>query len=130
MRQSSGNNAGMWTSSHSIGPQGARSSSASAYYEPNKSKPNLTGAQATRILFSSYADPSGNLIASGVEYHKDGQFHRVLAEHDVLLCAGESFAFFEFTFIWFNLRSGSFKSPQLLELSGAHYITNRVIDAC
>ncbi|KAJ6530802.1 hypothetical protein DFH09DRAFT_1093410 [Mycena vulgaris] len=74
-----------------------------AYYERNKSKPNLeviTGIQATRILFSSSTDASGNLIASGVEYHKDGRLHTVSANFEVLLCAG------------------SFKTPQLLELSG------------
>ncbi|KAJ7627826.1 alcohol oxidase [Mycena polygramma] len=99
----SGNNVGIWTSNHSIDSQGVRSSSASAYYEPKKSSPNLTvitGAQATRILFSSSRDASGNLIASGVEYHKDDQLHTVLAAQEVLICAGV------------------FKTPQLLELSG------------
>ncbi|KAJ6455584.1 GMC oxidoreductase-domain-containing protein [Mycena vitilis] len=74
----SGDNVGIWTSNHSIDLQGVRSSSASAYYELKKSSPNVTvipGAQATHILFSSTRDASGNLIASGVEYHKaDGLY--------------------------------------------------------
>ncbi|KAJ6537710.1 hypothetical protein B0H19DRAFT_1382431 [Mycena capillaripes] len=99
----SGNNIGVWTSNHSIDAQGARSSSASAYYEPKRESPNLsvvTGAQATRIVFCTSRDDSGNLIASGVEYRRDGQLHTVSAKQEVLLCAG------------------TFKTPQLLELSG------------
>ncbi|KAJ7145750.1 hypothetical protein C8R44DRAFT_845155 [Mycena epipterygia] len=55
----SGNPVGMWSSNRSIDAQGTRSSSAAAYYEPNKSKPNLvviTGAQVTRILFNANSD--------------------------------------------------------------------------
>ncbi|KAJ7226613.1 GMC oxidoreductase [Mycena rebaudengoi] len=99
----SGNNTGVWTGSHSIDSSAKRSSSASAYYEPNKAKPNLvviTGAQATRILFNSSSDAAGKIVASGIEYHKDGQLHLVSAKLEVLVCAG------------------SFKTPQLLELSG------------
>ncbi|KAJ7213284.1 GMC oxidoreductase [Mycena rebaudengoi] len=99
----SGNNTGVWTGSHSIDSSAKRSSSASAYYEPNKAKPNLvviTGAQATRILFNSSSDAAGKIVASGIEYHKDGQLHLVSAKLEVLVCAG------------------TFKTPQLLELSG------------
>ncbi|KAF8140819.1 alcohol oxidase [Mycena galopus ATCC 62051] len=99
----SGDNTGMWTSNHSIDNNGARSSSASAYYEPNKSKSNLvviTGARATRILLDGSLDASGHLVASGVEYSKDGQLHEVSAKAEVLVCAG------------------AFQTPQLLELSG------------
>ncbi|KAJ6494353.1 GMC oxidoreductase-domain-containing protein [Mycena sanguinolenta] len=98
----SGNNVDMWISNHSIDSQGTRSSPASAYYSPNQSKSNLTvvtGAYATRILFSSATDASGNLVASGVEYHKDGGLRTVSARREVL-CAG------------------TLKTPQLLELSG------------
>ncbi|KAJ7649046.1 alcohol oxidase, partial [Mycena polygramma] len=97
----SGNNTGMWTSNHSIDSQGARSSSASAYYEPRKSRTNLTvitGAQATRILFNASLDASGDRVASGVEYYKGDQLHTVSAAQEVLIC--------------------TFKTPQLLELSG------------
>ncbi|KAK6981135.1 GMC oxidoreductase [Favolaschia claudopus] len=100
---SSGDNTGMWISGHSIDTNGARCSSATAYYEPNKSKPNLvviTGAQATRILFNDELDTNGKIVASGVEYHKDGQLQRVSAKKEVILSAG------------------AFRTPQLLELSG------------
>lgn len=60
----------------------------------------ITGAQATRVLFNPSRDDSGYLVASGVEYSKDGQLHAVSAKAEVLLCAG------------------AFKTPQLLELSG------------
>ncbi|KAJ6524835.1 GMC oxidoreductase [Mycena capillaripes] len=99
----SGENAGYWSSNRSIDSQATRSSSASAYYEPNKSKPNLvviTGAQATCILFHSQKHTSGNIVASGAKYPKDGQLHTILANSEVLLCAG------------------AFQTPQLLELSG------------
>ncbi|KAJ7793141.1 alcohol oxidase [Mycena olivaceomarginata] len=99
----SGENAGYWSSNRSIDSQATRSSSASAYYEPNKSKPNLvviTGAQATRILFHSQKHTAGNIVASGAEYLKDGQLHTISANSEVLLCAG------------------AFQTPQLLELSG------------
>ncbi|KAJ7173929.1 alcohol oxidase [Mycena crocata] len=109
---SSGNNFGLWTSNHSIDGDGARVSSASAYYEPNKSNPNLVvvaGAHATRIMLNSSADASGNLVASGVEYIKDGKSLTVSARKEVLVCAG------------------AFKSPQLLELSGIG--DKKVLDA-
>ncbi|KAK6971337.1 GMC oxidoreductase, partial [Favolaschia claudopus] len=89
----SGNNVGLCTSYHSIDSHGARSSSASAYYEPNEHKANLTvvtGARATRILFDESKDSSGNLVASGVEYLKDGELHTASAQLEVLLCAGET----------------------------------------
>ncbi|KAJ7860380.1 glucose-methanol-choline oxidoreductase [Mycena olivaceomarginata] len=99
----SGSNAGAWLSNQSIDSNAERSSSASAYYEPIKANSNLsvlTGAQATRIVFTSSRDSSGNLVASGVEYSKGGRLYAVSAAKEVLLCAG------------------SFKTPQLLELSG------------
>ncbi|KAG6858761.1 hypothetical protein C0995_014098, partial [Termitomyces sp. Mi166 len=70
-----------------------------AYYEPNQSRPNLKvilGAQATRIIVSGN-DP---LVASGVEYLQDGVVQRVHATREVILTAG------------------SYKTPQILELSG------------
>ncbi|KAJ7118028.1 alcohol oxidase [Mycena crocata] len=99
----SGNNVGMCKGSRSIDPQSTRSSSVSGYYEPVKSKLNLcviTGAHATRILFNDSVEVSGDIVASGVEYRKNGTLHSVSARKEVLLCAG------------------SFQTPQLLELSG------------
>ncbi|KAF4597829.1 hypothetical protein EYR38_006220 [Pleurotus pulmonarius] len=97
-----GANAGCWTGTAAIHPgQHTRASSASAYYEPNRDKSNLiivTGAYATRVLF----DPkeAGDLLATAVEYQKDGEIHVAHATKEVILC------------------TGSFKTPQLLELSG------------
>ncbi|KAJ7473442.1 alcohol oxidase [Mycena latifolia] len=99
----SGNNVGVWSVHRSIDPHARRSSAASGYYVPIKSKPNLvviTGAHATRILFDSSTDASGLPVATGIEYHKDAQLHTVSASKEVLLCAG------------------TFQTPQLLELSG------------
>ncbi|KAJ7482022.1 alcohol oxidase [Mycena latifolia] len=99
----SGNNTGVWTVHLSVDSQARRSSSVSGYYTPVKSKPNLvviTAAHATRILFDSSASASGLQVATGIEYHKDGQRYTVSASREVLLCAG------------------AFQTPQLLELSG------------
>lgn len=98
----SGENRGWSPSTRAIDAQATRSSSASGYYEPNKSKPNLVviaGAHATRILFNERNGDS-DIVASGAEYLKDGQLQTVSAKSEVLLCAG------------------AFQSPQLLELSG------------
>ncbi|KAF7341597.1 GMC oxidoreductase [Mycena sanguinolenta] len=117
----SGNNTGMWISNHSIDSHGARSSSASAYYSPNQHNSHLTvitSAQATRILFSSSTDASGNLVASGVEYRKNGQAHTVSAAREVLLCVQvKDLSRLSFTNV-IPIALGTFKTPQLLELSG------------
>ncbi|KAJ6597795.1 alcohol oxidase [Mycena vulgaris] len=99
----SGNNTGLWTVNQSVDLQARRSSSASGYYAPIKSKPNLvviTAAHATRILFDHSTEASGLPTATGVEFQKDGQLHTVSASKEVILCAG------------------AFQTPQLLELSG------------
>ncbi|KAJ7860375.1 GMC oxidoreductase [Mycena olivaceomarginata] len=99
----SGSNGGIWLSNQAVDSNSERSSSASAYYEPVKANPNLvvlTGVHATRVIFNPSLETSGNLVASGVEYSKGGELHTVSATKEVLLCAG------------------SFKTPQLLELSG------------
>ncbi|KAJ7692901.1 alcohol oxidase [Mycena rosella] len=99
----SGDNTGVWGVNRSIDSRAQRSSSASGYYAPVKSRDNLvviTAAHATRILFNSSGDASGLRIATGVEYRKDGRLHTVSASKEVLLCAG------------------AFQTPQLLELSG------------
>ncbi|KAF8914726.1 GMC oxidoreductase [Mucidula mucida] len=78
-----------------------RSSSANSYYAPNKGKDNLnllTGAEATRILFDR--DEAGELVATGVEYSKDGELKIISAKKEVIVS------------------TGSYKTPQLLELSG------------
>ncbi|KAH8100200.1 alcohol oxidase [Cristinia sonorae] len=79
---------------------GTRSYSASGYFEPNISRPNLlvlTGAHATKVVFEA----SGELQrAVGVEFVKDGKAFNVPVAREIILSAG------------------SIQTPQLLELSG------------
>ncbi len=75
---------------------GERCSAAKAYLTPNRGRPNLTvitGATVQRIVFDGRR-------ASGVEVRVDGQLQRLVAQREVLLCAG------------------ALQSPQLLMLSG------------
>jgi len=99
----SGDNTGVSGVYQSIHPsEVVRSSSTSAYYQPNKSRNNLrviTGAHVTRVLFDS-DKREGKLVATGVQYSKDGFTFAVSAKKEVIICAG------------------SFQSPQILELSG------------
>lgn len=99
----SGDNVGVSGVYQSIHPsEVVRSSSASAYYQPNKSRSNLrviTNAHATRVLFDS-DKREGKLVATGVQYSKDGFTFAVSAKKEVIISAG------------------SFQSPQILELSG------------
>ncbi|TCD65365.1 hypothetical protein EIP91_002763 [Steccherinum ochraceum] len=77
-----------------------RSYSATGYYAPNISRPNLlvlTGAHATKI----HLEASGDLQrAVSVDFVKDGKSFSVAAQKEIVLSAG------------------SFQTPQLLELSG------------
>ncbi|KAK7690599.1 hypothetical protein QCA50_005698 [Cerrena zonata] len=78
-----------------------RSYSASAYYAPNASRPNLlilTGANASKIHFTR--NINGLQHAVSVEFVKDGVVKKVYARKEVIRSAG------------------SLKIPQLLELSG------------
>ncbi|KAF5355513.1 hypothetical protein D9758_006414 [Tetrapyrgos nigripes] len=99
-----GDISGSWVPSYAIRPTGAvRSSSATAYYEPNKDRKNLhlfTRAQVTRIILER--DQSGGLFAKGVQYQEldSGRRCTVYAKREVILCAG------------------AFQTPQILELSG------------
>jgi len=93
-----GNTVGVWSApACTIHPETAtRVSSATAYYEPNKTKRNLvaiTGAHVTRIVFNGK-------VAEGVEYFKDGKLESVSVKKEVVLSAG------------------AFQTPQILELSG------------
>ncbi|KII83632.1 hypothetical protein PLICRDRAFT_47109 [Plicaturopsis crispa FD-325 SS-3] len=96
-----GDNTGVWTNSCAIDPVSAtRSSAATGYYEPNRSKSNLVtilGARATRVIFKS---GDGNKVAEGVEYIQDGKTIVATAKKEVILAAG------------------TYQTPQLLELSG------------
>ncbi|GJE91578.1 GMC family oxidoreductase [Phanerochaete sordida] len=78
-----------------------RSYATTAYYLPNKDRPNLTvliRALARRVVTRPGAD--GKLNASGVEFIYGDETYSVRASKEVILSAG------------------SIKSPQLLELSG------------
>ncbi|KAF5367873.1 hypothetical protein D9615_010490 [Tricholomella constricta] len=95
---------GAWLSTHTIDRHSVRSSaaSASAYYEPNQSRANLkviTGAHAARVLTSTTKGTDA-VVATGVEFLKDGTQQTIQANKEVILCAG------------------SYQTPQLLELSG------------
>jgi len=75
---------------------GWRSSSARAFLRPARRRPNLTvkvGAHTTRVLLQGTR-------ATGIEYVKRGSSERVVADREVILCAG------------------AFNTPQLLMLSG------------
>ncbi len=79
-----------------ITAEGKRASTAVAFLRPVLTQPNLhvqTRAQVTRILVEGSR-------TVGVEYLKDGQLTLVLANREVILCAG------------------AFDSPRLLMLSG------------
>ncbi|KAF7965419.1 hypothetical protein HWV62_43664, partial [Athelia sp. TMB] len=69
---------------------GHRCSSASQYYEPNKSRGNLhaiTNARVTRVVFQPKVG-ADDLVADGLEYVQDGKTHTVLAKKQVIICAG------------------------------------------
>ncbi|KAG6871848.1 hypothetical protein C0995_015789 [Termitomyces sp. Mi166 len=97
--QNAGDNTGTWITTGTLDKKSVRSSAASAYYEPNQSRPNLKiilGAQAARVIVSG----KETLVATGVEYLQDGVLHRINATKEVILSAG------------------SYKTSQILELSG------------
>ncbi|MCO5573346.1 hypothetical protein L7F22_027115 [Adiantum nelumboides] len=95
----SGENTGIWASPTTVSPDKKRSYSASAHYEPNRSRKNfsvLCDAQATSISLSSDATPK----ATGVHFDSGDKSYHVKARKEVILSAG------------------TIQSPQLLELSG------------
>ncbi|KAG6843562.1 hypothetical protein H0H93_000629, partial [Arthromyces matolae] len=94
----SGDNIGVAITTGTLDARSVRSSAASAYYEPNQGRPNLTiisGAEATRVILSG----SNPVVATSVEYFQNGVLHTVQATKEVIVSAG------------------SYKTPQLLELS-------------
>ncbi|KAM6502869.1 alcohol oxidase [Amanita muscaria] len=99
----SGENSGVSGAYQSIHPtEVVRSSSASAYYQPNKGRPNLhviTGAHVTRVLFDG-EKRDNKLVVSGAEYTQGGNTFTVSAKKEVVVCGG------------------TFQTPQILELSG------------
>ncbi|KAG6811201.1 hypothetical protein H0H92_008563 [Tricholoma furcatifolium] len=96
---SDGDNTGVWITTTTLDSKSTRSSAGSAYYEPNQSRPNLKvimGAHASRIITSG----KDVVVATGVEYLKDGVLHTINATKEVIVS------------------SGTYKTPQILELSG------------
>lgn len=90
------------------------------YYLPNAERKNLvllTGAHITRILFE---DTQGSdVVATGVEFLKDGQKLVAKAKREVVLCAGTlSFSLVVSVFSSFHTCVGTHQTPQILELSG------------
>ncbi|KAI0682713.1 GMC oxidoreductase [Cytidiella melzeri] len=78
-----------------------RSYSTTAFYVPNKDRENLNvliTATVRRVLFTP--EPSGNLIATSVEFEHGGEVYEVNAKQEVVVSAG------------------ALGSPHILELSG------------
>ncbi|KAF9258992.1 alcohol oxidase [Marasmius fiardii PR-910] len=103
-----GNSVGSWSTTATLNAQNrSRSFAANAFYEPNAERRNLillTGAQATKIIFSDEQGKdggSGQLEAIGVTYvGRDNVTYTAHVSKEVVLSCG------------------TLKSPQLLELSG------------
>ncbi|KAK0716054.1 putative choline dehydrogenase [Lasiosphaeris hirsuta] len=98
-----GSNVGVWTNLGSVDPATVtRSSSATAYYLPNASRPNLfvlTDALVTEVVLSK-ADENSEWTATGVRFrHGDDEF-LASATKEIIISAG------------------TVQSPQILELSG------------
>ncbi|KAJ7758743.1 alcohol oxidase [Mycena metata] len=98
---SAGDNRGIFVATKSIDTNATRSSAASAYYEPNKTRPNLailSGARVVRLLTGK--DAGSGIVIRGVEYLKGDALNVLEASKEVILCAG------------------SYETPKILELSG------------
>ncbi|KAF8494421.1 alcohol oxidase [Russula emetica] len=101
-----GNATGFFTPARAVDPRsGTRSSSLTGYFEPNADRKNLvvlTGAEATKVLFKTVGTQNKKKprVAEAVEFVSGGKKYKVKAKREVILSAG------------------TFKTPQLLELSG------------
>ncbi|CAE6451424.1 unnamed protein product [Rhizoctonia solani] len=102
----SGDPFGLYNSATAVNrTTGARSYAANTYFAYNSGRQNfvvLTGAQATKIEFrnSTSGKPDGKLSATGVSYVHNSTTYSVKSKKEVILS------------------TGSFQTPQLLELSG------------
>lgn len=100
----SGSNSGFWASPATVNAKNfVRSYAANAYYAPNADRPNLkvlTGALASKVVFSEEKSASGDLVASGVQFTSNGAEYVVKVKKEVIVSCG------------------TVKSPHLLELSG------------
>ncbi|KAF8145110.1 GMC oxidoreductase [Mycena galopus ATCC 62051] len=98
---SAGDNRGIFVATKSIDTNATRSSAASAYYEPNKNRPNLTILTEARVGRLLTVKSSGSeIVIRGVEYLQGDALKILEASKEVILCAG------------------SYQTPKILELSG------------
>jgi len=100
-----GDATGFFTPARAVDPRsGTRSSALTGYFEPNANRKNLvvlTGAEATKVLFKPRGqDKKAPRVAEAVEFVSKGNTYKVHAKKEVIVSAG------------------TFKTPQLLELSG------------
>ncbi|KIK54689.1 hypothetical protein GYMLUDRAFT_249399 [Collybiopsis luxurians FD-317 M1] len=97
----SGDTSGVWNTLCSVdGGQGVRSYATRAYFCDQPTRPNLNiflGASATKVLFTK---TKVGLTATQVEFVVNSTTYKVNAKRDIVLSAG------------------TFKTPQILELSG------------
>ncbi|KAF8492466.1 GMC oxidoreductase [Gautieria morchelliformis] len=103
----SGDITGTWAANSTFDPKTfSRSYAATAFYQANENRPNLTvltGATVARLLFADRRSPNDNLTATGVEFLSGSdkpQAYVVHARKEVIVA------------------TGTIKTPQLLELSG------------
>ena len=99
----SGDHTGVYTCLSTIdrsAAKGTRSYAATGYLLPALRRPNLKVLTEAHVLKIILESDSGNFKATGLEFHTQGQTHRVQATREVILCAG------------------TIQTPQILELSG------------
>lgn len=98
-----------------------RQDAAETYLKSTEGRDNITvlsGAHACKVVF---AEGTGNLVATGVQFESANVKYVVNATKEVILSAGErAMAVYSFSTIFWtpNIRPGAYQSPQLLELSG------------
>lgn len=127
--QETGNATGFFTPARAVDPRsGTRSSALTGYFEPNAHRKNLvvlTGAEATKVLFKAGTENNKKTprVAEAVEFVSGGHKYKVKAKREIILSAGKSLLATRLVLAGsadFDalLPSGTFKTPQLLELSG------------
>ncbi|CAE7205845.1 unnamed protein product [Rhizoctonia solani] len=118
-----GYNIGAFTVTTSVDPKTSqRSSSTTAYFEPNAGRRNLhvlTGATVNRVLLRP-SGSHGQYRATGVEFIHLRKFHQVGAAQEVVVCAGAylSPTILERSGIGCSKRLRSLGIPDLVDLPG------------
>lgn len=125
--QETGNATGFFTPARAVDPRsGTRSSALTGYFEPNADRKNLvvlTGAEATKVLFKSAGTQNKKTprVAEAVEFLSGGHKYTVKAKREIILSAGvppPSLPGIHQIGRVIDALTGTFKTPQLLELSG------------